>query len=248
MGQLFEPRSHVNITRMSWLAQVLCLGLLLFRCSAAAAEDQLSDVAEPRLFFANYTSGLLAINTTILVVALGIAAAVGVAAVLLLGYVEDQPVYSEQYQYQSRGFRASGSSSFDILTLLSVASDIYRRLDYEDVDCQKKIICEFMREPEMFGNGAKSVRSGVAMATTFLQSWGVPYVTEIQEAADLAEKSGGSCEERYNQCQEISLKESYVKSAEKVKDVFTKDYTPSNQNKQEEEEEEEYEYEYYDRK
>merc|ERR1712142_717064 len=140
--------------------------------------------------------------------------------------MEDQPVYSESYQYQSRSFRASGFSSFDILTLLSVASDIYRRLDYEDVDCQKKIICEFMMEPEMFGNGAKSVRSGVAMATSFLQSWGVPYVTQIQEAANPADKAGGSCEERYKQCQEISLKESYVKSAEKVKDVFTKEYTP----------------------
>ena len=60
-------------------------------------------------------------------------------------------------------------------------------------------------------------------------------------------QAGGSCEERYKQCQEISLKESYVKSAEKVKDVFTKEYTPSNQDK-EDKEEEEYEYEYYDRK
>ena len=33
----------------------------------------------------------------------------------------------------------------------SVASDLYGKLTYDDVDCQKKIICEFMDEPEMFG-------------------------------------------------------------------------------------------------
>ena len=33
----------------------------------------------------------------------------------------------------------------------SVASDLYGKLTYDDLDCQKKIICEFMDEPEMFG-------------------------------------------------------------------------------------------------
>ena len=37
------------------------------------------------------------------------------------------------------------------LTSPSVASDLYGKLTYDDLDCQKKIICEFMDEPEMFG-------------------------------------------------------------------------------------------------
>ena len=32
-----------------------------------------------------------------------------------------------------------------------MASDLYGKLTYDDLDCQKKIICEFMDEPEMFG-------------------------------------------------------------------------------------------------
>ena len=44
-----------------------------------------------------------------------------------------------------------GTASSKILTLLSVASDIYSKMNYDDVDCQKKIICEFMDQPEMFG-------------------------------------------------------------------------------------------------
>ena len=35
-------------------------------------------------------------------------------------------------------------------------------------------------------------------------------------------QDGRSCEERYNQCLDISLKESYAKSTEKLKEVQTK--------------------------
>ena len=46
------------------------------------------------------------------------------------------------------------------LISLSVASDLYGKLTYDDLDCQKKIICEFMDEPEMFGQlGIKKTTS-----------------------------------------------------------------------------------------
>ena len=45
----------------------------------------------------------------------------------------------------------AGSPGFDILALFSVAKDIYGKLNYDDVDCQKKLICEFMENPDMFG-------------------------------------------------------------------------------------------------
>ena len=59
---------------------------------------------------------------------------------------DDQP--SSEHCVQ--GYVAGGSG-YDILTLLGVATDIYSKLNYDDTDCQKKIICEFMEEPEMFG-------------------------------------------------------------------------------------------------
>jgi len=205
-------------------------------------EDLLTDVAEPRLFFTNYTDGLLAINTTLLAVAVGIAAVLG-AVVLVVSFLESPPTNNQQYQYQSRGFRASGGSSFDILTLLSVASDIYGKLNYEDVDCQKKIICEFMKEPEMFGSGATRVKSGVQMASKFLEAWGGPYVAQLTEAAQIRQQGSESCEEKYRSCVDISLKDSYTASAEKVKGVFIEPTTTAQPSL-----EEEYEYEYYDRK
>ena len=45
----------------------------------------------------------------------------------------------------------AGSPGFDILALISVARDIYGKLNYDDVDCQQKLICEFMENPDMFG-------------------------------------------------------------------------------------------------
>ena len=45
----------------------------------------------------------------------------------------------------------AGSPGFNILALISVARDIYGKLNYDDVDCQQKLICEFMENPDMFG-------------------------------------------------------------------------------------------------
>ena len=82
----------------------------------------------------------------------------------------------------------SGSTGSSILTLLSVASDIYSKLNYDDVDCQKKIICEFMEEPEMFGQGGSRVKTGVQWAASWLQPLGFGIVDQISEAATLDEE------------------------------------------------------------
>ena len=82
----------------------------------------------------------------------------------------------------------SGSTGSSILTLLSVASDIYSKLNYDDVDCQKKIICEFMQEPEMFGQGGSRVKTGVQWAASWLQPLGFGIVDQISEAATLDEE------------------------------------------------------------
>ena len=84
----------------------------------------------------------------------------------------------------SRGFRSAGSG-YDILTLISVATDLYGKLSYDDLDCQKKIICEFMDEPEMFGSGASKVKTGVQYAASWLAPLGFTIVDQISEAAML---------------------------------------------------------------
>jgi hypothetical protein len=38
--------------------------------------------------------------------------------------------------------------------------DLYEKFDYNDLDCQKRLICEVMREPEFYGNVAQKFKSG----------------------------------------------------------------------------------------
>eukprot|EP00090_Calanus_glacialis_P018273 TRINITY_DN2834_c0_g1_i2.p1 TRINITY_DN2834_c0_g1~~TRINITY_DN2834_c0_g1_i2.p1 ORF type:complete len:218 (-),score=85.70 TRINITY_DN2834_c0_g1_i2:10-663(-) len=201
----------------------------------------LIDDSDPRLFFANYTSSLLAVNSTLLAYALAAAAIAG-AVGLALYFLSTQPASSgyNSYNYQSRGFRSGeGGTGFDVLTLLGVATDIYSKLNYDDTDCQKKIICEFMEEPDMFGSGGASVKSGVKYAASWLAPLGFSIVDQITEAATLDDE--GKCEQRYRQCDQISLKTTYQEKSEAVKsvqDVLVKNTTEASS--------EEYEYEYYD--
>ena len=37
---------------------------------------------------------------------------------------------------------------------------VYEKFDYNDLECQKKLICEVMREPEYFGNMSAKLKSG----------------------------------------------------------------------------------------
>merc|ERR1712002_1186654 len=102
---------------------------------------------------------------------------------------------------------------------------------------------------------------------------GVPYVSQIRDAASLNAKDNLTCEERHKQCQDISLKESYNKSVHRVNKVKEQINRPASNHQQqqntehdkddrpeqednddetsvsdddEEDAEEEYEYEYYD--
>ena len=146
------------------------------------------------MFFANYTSSLLAVNSTLLAYGLALVAALGAVALVFYFLSSQQSSGYSSYNNQYRGFRSeqgnynipryiillfskapykymslapmyqnvhpypqilhssvSGGTGYDILTLIGVATDIYSKLSYDDTDCQKKIICEFMEEPDMFG-------------------------------------------------------------------------------------------------
>jgi len=162
---------------------------------------------------------------------------------------------SHANKFTARGYRGQSGTS-GLLTLFSVATDLYSKLQYNDVDCQKKIICEFMKDPDMFDSGLSSVKTGVDIATSYLQSWGVPYVTEIRDAASLNANDNLTCEQRHKQCEDISLKDSYNKSVHKVNKVKKEINKPANTDTEatqpadiattESSSDEEYEYEYYD--
>ena len=38
--------------------------------------------------------------------------------------------------------------------------DLYERFDYNDLSCQKKLICEVMKEPTYYGATAQKFKTG----------------------------------------------------------------------------------------
>merc|ERR1712213_147098 len=80
-------------------------------------------------------------------------------------YQQDQQYYDQsQYpQYRSNN-DAYGYQGMNIIQWISMLQDLYEKFDYNDLDCQKRLICEVMREPEYFGGMAKKFKNGFQYA------------------------------------------------------------------------------------
>merc|ERR1712012_1169155 len=132
-----------TVTMFSTCAITLSLLLSVVNCleDVSIYEDEASD---PRLFFTNYTSGLLAVNITILAYA-GIIVAAGVVVGLVLYFIATNPqsrYYSNgysnsQYYSQARMLHDMGSTvmgDWDLMGLLTKALDVYNKLNDEHED------------------------------------------------------------------------------------------------------------------
>jgi len=153
------------------------LTLLALVAYANAEEYALDDNAEQaRLFFVNFTSSLVQVNTTILAYGLIFLAVVGAAAVALYYlYLESQnsggygSSYGSYNQYNYQSYARSANDGYDynglnIIQWISMLQDLYEKFDYNDLDCQKRLICEVMREPEYYGSMAQKFKSGFQYA------------------------------------------------------------------------------------
>merc|ERR1712025_555549 len=147
-----ERQSHVVITWLKIVKMVHCMSgqvcgvVLLFLASTVTCySDDVSlyeeDASDPRLLFANYTSGLLAVNTTILAYA-GIIVAAGVVVGLVLYFIATNPqqryygsgAYNSNYYSQSRMLHDASSflGDFDLLGLVTKGVEIYKKLNEEE--------------------------------------------------------------------------------------------------------------------
>jgi len=64
-------------------------------------------------------------------------------------------------------YRSAQNGFFDgmnIVQWISMLQDVYEKFDYNDLDCQKRLICEVMREPEYYGTVAQKFKTGFAYA------------------------------------------------------------------------------------
>merc|ERR1739840_54662 len=146
---VFLPLTSVG--RSLWIKLVKmfsksCAILLLSdsACSALNTEDDslYEDQSDPRVFFANYTSSLLAVNTTLLAYA-GIIVAAGVVVGLVLYFIATNPqqryygnsnAYNSNYYSQSRMLHEASSflGDFDLLGLVTKGVELYKQLNEEE--------------------------------------------------------------------------------------------------------------------
>lgn len=196
----------------------------LFLAASVAATDydsELSEIeADPRLFFVNFTSSLVQVNATILATALLFVAVLGAAAVALYYlYIESQNSSSSAYgsygqQNYNYNYARSSQDGYDfngmnILQWISMLQDVYEKFDYNDLECQKRLICEVMKEPEYFGSAAQKFKNGFQYAK-YLEVLSLPddmreLLDEYLDANSRADQNK-ECEE-YFQCP-YSIKDS----------------------------------------
>merc|ERR1712025_742387 len=177
--------------------------------------------ADPRLFFVNFTSSLVQVNSTILAYALLALAIAGAAAVALYYlYLESASAGSgygqySQYGQNSYGYQARSASdgwgfnAMNVLQWISMLQEVYEKFDYNDVECQKRLICEVLKEEEYFGDVSRNLQSGFELAK-YLEVMNLPdeFRELLDEYMDASERSLGQkqCEEFF-QCP-YSLKDS----------------------------------------
>jgi len=75
-------------------------------------------------------------------------------------YAQD-PYYNQEYRSNNDAY---GYQGMNIIQWISMLQDLYEKFDYNDLDCQKRLICEVMREPEYFGDMAKKFKNGFQYA------------------------------------------------------------------------------------
>jgi len=194
--------------------------------------------AEPRLFF-NASAPLSAYNATTIATVGGAIAFFALNSIFILTFLTPKSAKSskktaastnEQYEYydeddynfnydevatkkKRRSLRSANDgydyNGLNIIQWISMLQDLYEKFDYNDLDCQKRLICEVMREPEYYGNMAQKFKSGFQYAK-YLEVLSLPddmreLLDEYLDANSRAEQQK-ACEEFF-QCP-YSIKDS----------------------------------------
>merc|ERR1712025_1001133 len=107
-------------------------------------------------------------------------------------YGQDYNQYYGQARSSDAGF---DFNAVNILAWISMLQEVYEKFDYNDVDCQKLLICEVLRDEESFGEVSARLQNGFELAK-YLE-----VLNLLDEYLDASERSLGQKECReYFQC------------------------------------------------
>merc|ERR1711962_1768082 len=185
-----------NISKLFVLA--LLLGAVLADDSLYEDQAQLMD-NEARFLYFNSSSTATSLTLLGALILLGV--------IFYLVYVGGllAPVGGSQYSrygqdysnggygYQNQARSApEGMNVMNVIQWISMLQEVYEKFDYNDLECQKKLICEVMREPEYFGNMSSKMKSGFQLAR-YLEVLNMPddFRELLDEYMDASERSEG---------------------------------------------------------
>jgi len=175
------------------MLRLLCLGLCLALSSATEPhlyEDDAS-LMQDEARFLYFNSSSTATSLTLL----GALILLGVIFYLvyvggLLAPVGSQSAFNRygqdygQYQghYQARSAQDGWDfNAFSILQWINMATEMYENFEYDNLECQKRMICDVMTERDVFGGASARMESGFEMAK-YLEILNLP--DELRELLD----------------------------------------------------------------
>merc|ERR1712117_183179 len=96
-----------------------------------------------------------------------------------------------QYYGQARSSDAGYDfNAVNILQWISMLQEVYEKFDYNDVDCQKLLICEVLKDEESFGDVSRRLKNGFELAK-YLELLNMPdeFRELLDEYMDASERS-----------------------------------------------------------
>lgn len=204
---------------------ILLLGLSYASASTFEEKNDLVD-QQARFLYYNGSSTAAAITLLGALILLGVIAyLIYVGGVLSTqgssgyGYNRNDHLYPNDYEHNYAQYRSSTDgydfNSLNVIQWISLLQELYEKFDYNDLDCQKRLICEVMREPEYYGTVAEKFKSGFQYAK-YLEVLSLPddmreLLDEYLDANSRAEQQKDCAE--FFQCP-YSIKESMKKNTD----------------------------------
>ena len=188
-------------------AAILACVLLGMAASAYAEEEYSIDQSEGRFLYFNTSSTATSLTLLGALILLGVIGYLVYVGGLLgtsnynrndyydaAAYADPNAQYYQQAQYRSAN-DAYDFSGLNIIQWISMLQDLYEKFDYNDLDCQKRMICEVMKEPEYYGNMALKFKSGFQYAK-YLEVLSLPddmreLLDEYLDASNAADEVAG---------------------------------------------------------
>lgn len=163
-------------------AALLACVLLGLTAQALGEETGMVDETEGRFLYFNTSSTATSLTLLGGLILLGVIFYLVYAGGILGESQKRQDYYQyDQYNYPNENaysqFRSAtegyGFSGFDVLKWLSMAQELYEQFDVNDIECQKKLICQVMKEPEYYGSMARKVKTGFEFGAPYLELFGI---------------------------------------------------------------------------